>query len=95
MIPESVRRTRSRAQDRAIGRVAEDPLKDLLVLCDCADLRYGGIHAGLAHFIRIDNWQCCLLLEGFDPAVPELALVVERVQNGWFVALAHAAVDTD
>jgi len=36
-----------------------------------------------------------LLLERLCPAVPELRLVVEGVQNGRRVALADAAFDTD
>jgi hypothetical protein len=39
----------------AIGRAPEDLLKGLLVLVDRRDLGHGGIHAGLAHFMRIDD----------------------------------------
>jgi hypothetical protein len=52
-------------------------------------------NAGLTRFDRIDNRQRRLLLERYDPAVPELGLVVEGVQNGRGVALADAAFDAD
>jgi hypothetical protein len=35
------------------------------------------------------------LLERIDPAVPKLRLIIERVQNGWRVALTDTAVDAD
>jgi hypothetical protein len=35
------------------------------------------------------------LLERIDPAVPELRLVIERVQDGWRVALTDTSVDAD
>src|SRR5262249_40526860 len=43
----------------------------------------------------IDDRQRRLLLEGRDPAIPELRLVVQRVQDGGGVPLARAAVDAD
>ena len=62
---------------------------------DRGDLGYGGIHAGLAHFVRIYDRQRRLLFEGLDPAVPELGLVVERVQDGRRVPLADPTIDAD
>src|SRR6266496_3043110 len=53
------------------------------------------VQAGVAHLNGIDNRQRCLLLEGVHPAVPELRLIVEGVQNGRCVALADAAFDAD
>ena len=51
--------------------------------------------ARLAHLHWIDDRQRRLLLKRLDPAVPELRLVVEGIQNGRRVALADAAFDTD
>jgi hypothetical protein len=50
---------------------------------------------GRAHLERICDRQRSLLLERIDPAVPELRLVIERIQHGWGVALADAAMDAD
>ena len=79
----------------AIGWVTGDLLKDLVVFLDRCDPGHRSIHAGLTHFNRIDDRQCRLLLERIYPAVPELRLVVESVQNGRGVALADAALDPD
>jgi hypothetical protein len=75
--------------------VTEDLLKDLLVFLDRCDPGHRSIHAGLTYFDRIDDRQRRLLLERIYPAVPELRLVVESVQNGRGVALADAALDPD
>src|SRR5262249_62003846 len=69
--------------------------KSLLILLDAGDRFHGGIQAGLAHFKRIANRERRLLLERLRPAIPELELVVERVQDGGGVPLAHAAADAD
>ena len=49
----------------------------------------------MAHFNGIDNRQRGLLLERVDPAVPELSLVIERIQDSRCIALADAAFDAD
>src|SRR5437588_7711979 len=47
-----------------------------------------------AHLERVRDRQRRLLLERIDSAVPKLRLVIERVQDGWRVALTDTAVDT-
>src|SRR5216683_1805846 len=79
----------------AVGRAAEDTPERLLVFFDGCDPGRGSVQAGLSHLNRIDDRQGRLLLERLHPAVPELRLVVESVQNGRRVALADAAFDTD
>ncbi len=79
----------------AVGRAAEDALEGLPVFPNGCDPGHGRLQVRLAHFIRIDDRQRRLLLEGIRPAVPELGLVVERVQNRRCIALADAAVDPD
>src|SRR5215470_11993708 len=49
----------------------------------------------LAHFARVHDWKRRLFLEGFHTPVPELCIVVKRVENGRSVALAGSAFDTD
>ena len=78
-----------------IGRAAEYMLECLLVFFDARDLCHGGIQAWLAHLKGIDDRLRRLLLERIHPAVPELRLIVEGIQNGRCVALAEAAFDTD
>jgi hypothetical protein len=70
-------------------------LEGLLIFPNRYELGDGSIHAGLAHFKRIDDRQRCLLLERVYPAIPELRLVVEGIQNGRCVAFANAAFDAD
>jgi hypothetical protein len=79
----------------AIGCPPEDLLETLPVFFDRPNPSYGGIHARLIHFHRINDRQRRLVLEGFCSSVPELGLVEEGVQNGRRVALADAAFDTD
>ncbi len=50
---------------------------------------------GRAHFHRIDDRESRLLLERLHPAIPELRLVVQGVQNGRCVTLAGAPLDAD
>ena len=78
-----------------IGRAAEDGTEGLLVLFNRCDLRHNGVQVWVAHLNGIDNWQRGLLLERVHPAVPELRLIIEGVQNGRCVALADAAFDAD
>jgi hypothetical protein len=40
----------------------------------------------------IGSAACC---SSVATAVPKLMFVIERIQNGWCVALADAAVDAD
>src|SRR5438128_843381 len=56
---------------------------------------HGGIQAGLPHLDRIEDRKPRLLLECLGPAIPELRLAVEGVQNGRGVPLAGAAVDAN
>jgi len=49
----------------------------------------------VTHLKGIDNRVRRLLLERVHPAVPELRLIVEGIQNGRCIALADAAFDTD
>lgn len=49
----------------------------------------------MAHLNAVDNRQRRLFLERVDPAVPELRLIIEGVQDGRRIALADAAFDTD
>src|SRR6266496_2400338 len=78
-----------------IRRAAKYTLECLLVLLDTRDLRHSRIQAWVTHLNGIDNRERRLLLERVHPAVPELRLIIERIQNGWGVALADAAFDTD
>ena len=64
-----------------------------LIALVSGDLGHSIPDTGRAHLERIRDRQCRLLLERIHPAVPELRLVVECVQNGWGVALTDAAVD--
>lgn len=56
---------------------------------------HGGIQAGLAHFTRIGDGKRHLLLERLHAPIPELRLVLKRVQNSRRVALADATFDAD
>ena len=67
----------------------------MLVLFNRCDLRHSGIQVWVPHFNGIDNRQRGLLLERVHPAVPELRLIIESIQDGRGIALADAALDTD
>ena len=62
----------------------------LIILVSC-DLRQSVRDTGRAHLEGVGDRHCRLLLEGIDPAVPELMFVVERIQNGRRVTLTDAA----
>src|SRR6266851_643171 len=79
----------------AVRCAAENVAEVLLVFRDGCHLSHGSIEAGLAHFKRIDDWQRCLLLQRLHPAIPELRLVVEGIQNSRRVALPDAALNAD
>src|SRR5712671_7155772 len=64
-----------------------------LIVCVAGDVGHDIANTGRAHLKGISDRQRRLLLERIDPAVPELRLVVERIQNGWRVALTDAAGD--
>src|SRR5260370_19238226 len=78
-----------------LGRGVEAAPKALVVLFDRRDPAERSMHAGLAHFDRIDDRPRGLLLERFCPAVPELRLAEEGVQDGHCVALTDGAIDAD
>src|SRR2546425_8291439 len=87
---------RDGAQEIAgVGRTAEDLSEGVLVLRDGGDPGHGGVEARLAHLDGVDDRQRRLLLERLHPPVPELRLIVERVQNRRGVALADTAIDPD
>src|SRR5215469_10737827 len=67
----------------------------LAILLKRCDLPHCCIERRLAHFRRIDDRQSRLLLERAHPAIPELRLVVKRVQDRWGVTLADPAVNAD
>src|SRR5262249_12061337 len=66
----------------------------LLVLVDRCETRDRGVQIGLTHLDWVDDRQLCLVFQRLRPAIPELRLVVESVENSGRVPLAHAAVDT-
>src|SRR6266853_5739229 len=78
-----------------IGRPAKYALECLLVFLETGDLCHSRIQVWVAHLKGIDNRVRRLLLERVHPAVPELRLTVEGIQNGRRVALADAAFDAD
>src|SRR6266851_3654107 len=53
------------------------------------------IEIRLAHFARIDDRLCRLLLECPHAAVPKLRLVIKSIQDSWRVSLADVAFNTD
>src|SRR6266566_4575518 len=75
--------------------MAEDGTEGLLILGNRCDLRDSSIQVGMAHLNGIDNRERRLLLERVHPAVPELRLIIEGIQNGRGIALANSAVDAD
>src|SRR5262249_51527262 len=58
--------------------------------CDGGDRR---VEIRLAHLDGIDDGQGGLLLEGSHPTIPELELVVERIQDRRGVPLAPTALN--
>src|SRR2546426_5319182 len=85
----------ARSRSGPVGGRPKTPWKACRYSPNGCDPGHGRLQVRLAHFIRIDDRQRRLLLEGIRPAVPELGLVVERVQNRRCIALADAAVDPD
>src|SRR5271166_6556116 len=74
---------------------AEDFAERLLVFGHGRDGSHCSVEVGLAHLTRIDDGKSRLIFESFRPAVPELRLVIERIQNRRRVALAGAAFNSD
>jgi hypothetical protein len=74
------------------GRTLAETLADIHRLLRWPHCR---LNVRLTHFDRIDDRQRHLLLECFDPALPELRLVIAGVQDGWRVALSDTAIDAD
>ena len=74
---------------------AEAPHELALIILVVGDSGHRFADAGRAHLEGIRDRQRRLLFECSDPAVPELRLVVEGVQNGRGVALADTAFDPD
>ncbi len=66
-----------------------------LVVLVAGDPGYGVADACRPHLEGIRDRQRRLLLQRIDPAVPKLMFVIERIQNGWGVALADTAMDAD
>src|SRR5260370_568760 len=67
----------------------------LLVVLIARNFGDGISDTGRAHLEGVRDGQRRLLLERIDAAVPKLRLVVERVQDGWRVALTDTAVDAN
>src|SRR5271166_3525214 len=87
---------RDGAQHVLLVHAAPKCLMELhLVVPVAGDLGNSIADACGAHLDGIGDWERCLLLERIDSAVPELRLVVKRIQNGRGVALTEAAVDAD
>src|SRR4029450_3030031 len=61
----------------------------LLVVLITGNFGDGIANTGRAHLERVRDRQRRLLLERIDSAVPKLRLIVERVQDGWRVALTN------
>jgi len=78
-----------------IGWAAKYTLKCPLVFLDTRDLCHSRFQAWVTHLNGIDNRERRLLLERVHPAVPELRLIVESIQNGRCIALADAAFNSD
>jgi hypothetical protein len=66
-----------------------------LLICVAGDPGHGIPDTDRAHLEGVRDRQRRLLFERIDPAIPELRFVLERIQNGWRVALTDAAVDAD
>src|SRR5882724_7874064 len=67
----------------------------LLVVLITGNFGDGIADTGRAHLERVRDRQRRLLLERIDSAVPKLRLIIERVQDGWRIALTDTAVDAD
>src|ERR1700758_1468616 len=71
------------AQHILLVHIPAERLHELsLIVLVVSDPRYGIADTGRAHLKRICDRQRSLLLERIDPAVPELRLVIERIQHG-------------
>src|ERR1700730_19339613 len=70
-------------------------MKCLLVLGEGGERRDGGLEVRLPHLRAFAARKLGLILEGGGPPVPELSLVVERVQHRRRVALAAATLYPD
>src|SRR5580692_2526824 len=79
----------------SVDRMSKDSAKRLIVFRHDGNSRHSSIQVRLAHFARIYDGKTRLLLESFCTTVPELRLVVQRVQNRRRVALTDAPFDTD
>src|SRR5207253_7069850 len=84
-----IRRERANQVLRVRG-TAEHRLKGLLVLGEARERRDGGLEVRLPHLHGIRDGEGRLILEGLRSTVPELRLVVQRVQHRQRVALAAA-----
>src|SRR6266403_522222 len=86
----------NRAQHILLVRAPTEGLHELrLIICVAGYSGHSIPDTDRAHLEGVRDRQRRLLFERIDPAVPELRLVVERIQNGWRVALTNAAVDAD
>ena len=84
------------AQHVLLIHVATERLHELvLVILIPGNSGDGIVDTGRAHLEGVRDRQRRLLLERIDPAVPKLRLIIERVQDGWRVALTDTAVDAD
>ena len=84
------------AQHVLLVHATTERLHELLVVVLITGNFGDGIaDTGGAHFEGVRDRQRRLLLERIDSAVPKLRLVIERVQDGWRVALTDTAVDAD
>jgi len=78
-----------------MGRATKDTLECLLLLLDTGDLRYSRVQVRMPHLAGINNREPGLLLKRLGPAVPELCLVIQGVQNRRRVALANPTFYAD
>ena len=85
----------SAQQIRLVHSSAEGLHELGLIVLVVSDPGYGVADACRAHLEGIRDRQRRLLLQRIDPAVPKLMFVIERIQNGWGVALADTAMDAD
>src|ERR1700751_421393 len=74
--------------------VPEYALEFLFVFSDRPERGNGRLQTGLAHFTRIGNRHSSLILKRLGPTVPELLLVVDRVQYGRHIALPYHPLHT-
>lgn len=78
-----------------VGLAVEDGLECVPVGSVAGDGGHRGVHRGLPHLEGIRDRKRGLLLERRCAAVPELAPIVKRVQDGRRVALSHSPADAD